>query len=529
MFSFTLSEKFKAKGLPSDLISPALRNRYDAIFSEPKLDRRIQVRLGETAIRFFIYTGELDENLSVEEKYVEIASISLTDVKETDRDILFFRKQCENNTCVDSGMWQRLESFVNQLYNGTLSPAFPYIAERISIMENSEKQKEENKKDGRKTYVFFMQCCFLYFVLDFENRDSDFSNSNIYDEVREKLRRSFVYRLLCAKLKYTLYLIDGKIPQSEEEYSFKVGAFADLLMDKTINKVIPSSYYLENKWFYNPEEELEKIIDTYNAFQKDQKKKKEKKEKKQDEDETQTQPKNNKKSLLNEGLLKDIRDFFFTKHAVIAAMKVSSWGKARQWYIAYLVIVGIFSLLATCCLLGFVGDSWLFYIWIGIALAAIVFLGLGFALGKVNSNILMPRILVALSIGWLTAFISEDLIKSQLETNWLLVLVMLISVLFIIGILLHGEAKQHSPYYFSYIFELWRKFKSRSGEFRFVPKRTSSSIKLTPILVHSYFWAITFGLLMQFVLYPGLLKNSQALPEIVFQDTFDDIPQQGRN
>ena len=27
---------------------------------------------------------------------------------------------------------------------------------------------------------------------------------------------------------------------------------------------------------------------------------------------------------------------------------------------------------------------------------------------------------------------------------------------------------------------------------------------------------------MQFFLYPGLLKNSQALPEIVFQDTFDD-------
>ena len=197
-------------------------------------------------------------------------------------------------------------------------------------------------------------------------------------------------------------------------------------------------------------------------------------------------------------------------------------GKASRYYRYYLYGVAVFSIATTFLLIydtehisSSVIDNLLLPIW-SIVLLAIVILFLCIQhtrlLKSGSINILMPRVLVALGIGWLTAFISEDLIKSQLETNGGFVCVMLILVLFIIGILLHGEAKQHSPY-----FCLKNKKKSIV-----VDKRPKSSIKLTPILVHSYFWAITFGLLMQIALYPGLLKNSQALPEIVFQDTFDD-------
>ena len=55
MFKCTIVEKYKAKGLPVDDIAPELRNRFNAMFGNSKLDGRFQVRLDERALRFFYY------------------------------------------------------------------------------------------------------------------------------------------------------------------------------------------------------------------------------------------------------------------------------------------------------------------------------------------------------------------------------------------------------------------------------------------------------------------------------------------
>ena len=48
-----------------------------------------------------------------------------------------------------------------------------------------------------------------------------------------------------------------------------------------------------------------------------------------------------------------------------------------------------------------------------------------------------------------------------------------------------------------------------------------SSWKLTPILIHSYFWALTLGVVMQLAMYKDLLEHSKILPEVVFEQTFE--------
>ena len=84
MFRFTLSDKFRKQGISPEAISSDMRNRFDAQFggegNPSKLDGRFQVRVNETVIRFFYYTGEMSE-VMIEDKYKEVASISLSNVK----------------------------------------------------------------------------------------------------------------------------------------------------------------------------------------------------------------------------------------------------------------------------------------------------------------------------------------------------------------------------------------------------------------------------------------------------------------
>ena len=504
MFVFTLSHRFQERGVSSDYILPAARDRFDGLFNNLYLDRRLQVRLSRKAIHFLFYQGQTKDPL-IEKEYKEIASISLTDPKETEYDILYLADQCEKkckaidweeylkivpgNTNNDrETKWvDSVQVTVNHLTaEGLVGNAnhfihFPFIDEG--------KPKD---KSLLKWFVYFFQCCFLHFVLDLENRDSDFSKSPVYDDLRKQVRASMAYRLLCSKIQYALYLLVGESHQSQDEYTFRTGRYAELLMDKKLNEVIPTTYYSERLWFYNPEIELGFVV-RKNATV-------------------------GKRFQLEDHLLHSLRDFFFRKHAVLTAMRCTGKNWLFCLYLVYIILITLFSLFATVCLLHFNdGRSlgipvYLFYdyfsYWQWVPALAFVILAV---LSVYNNSItvFMPRVLVALSIGWLTAFISEDLIKSQLEIKASTASVACCAVLFLISILLFGEARQHSPYYL--------KVKSFFSSLRFSP-----SWKLAPIIVHSYFWALCLGAIMQFSLYEGLLKNSEALPEIVFEDTFDN-------
>lgn len=485
MFELTLYDKFKQKGLSVDSIAPEMRNRFNARFNNPEIDNRLQVRLDEKAIRFFFYDAS-DMKTILEDRYKEVATVSLTYRKETGQDVLYLKKQIVAKSgslnSVKNVDWKRVCDSL--LGDGSLWHGFPFA--------DKYKGAAMSKVKG---FAFFVQCCFLFFVDEFENRDSAFSYSPIYDSVREKLRASVVYKLLCAKIKYSVYLCHGESSYSEDEYTFLTQRFADLLMDRNINKIVPPYYYQDTLWFYNPEEELDLVVHKNNLVRE-----------------------RRGEARLNPKLQDKIRDYFFARHAILSAMGTRL---AKALYGGYIVIVGLFSVFATYGLLFFddLDDPVVNFffnkiiVWDVLAAVSLLFL-IVLACAK-GVNVLMPRVLVAMGIGWLTAFISEDLVKSQLEIGPVFTGVAFGGVMLLVTAMLFSEAKQHSPYY---VLGLDGFFKSH---LRYLFK-FSSHWKLAPILIHSYFWALTIGVVMQFALYDDLLKNSNALPEIVYKSNFDE-------
>ena len=493
MFVFTLGEKYKAKGLSSDAIAPNMRNRFNFLCEEAMLHDRLQVRFAEKAVRFFFYDidkADDGKGIVVEEHYKEVASISLTNRKETGHDILYLKNQIEAKlheiSCLknsDLTLWKnackKMVSFDDE--KGTAFDDFPFV-----------RQWNWKQDEMVEWFTFFIQCCFLDFIMDLEDRESSFSVSPYYDEVRDKLRECKVYQLLCAKVKYAMYLYCGEDAFSKDEYTFKTQKYADLLMDANINKIIPPYYYFDQLWFYNPEEELD-IIERKNYEA-------------------------NRQSggvRLDAKIQNKIRDYFFRHHAAISAMG-SHLNKTI--YCVYIGIIGLFSVVATYSMIMFdknnsVVNCFFENIWFWDVLGLVSLICLAVLTISRSVNVFMPRVLVALGIGWLTAFISEDLVKSQLEIGPVFTTCSCIGVLVLITLLLFGEARQHSPYYLNGNKGLAHHFSRQIGHF-------SSSWKLLPILVHSYFWALTLGTVMQFAVYDDLLKNSRALQEVVFEDDF---------
>ena len=86
MFRFYLGDKFGEKHISWDSIPPEMRNRFNACSIDPCVDKRLQVRLDEKALRFFFYDGSEASGVVAEEYYKEIFSISLTNKKETGYD-----------------------------------------------------------------------------------------------------------------------------------------------------------------------------------------------------------------------------------------------------------------------------------------------------------------------------------------------------------------------------------------------------------------------------------------------------------
>ena len=78
-----------------------------------------------------------------------------------------------------------------------------------------------------------------------------------------------------------------------------------------------------------------------------------------------------------------------------------------------------------------------------------------------------------------------------------------------------GEIKQHSPYYkwpdWRWLFNWINFFKEAKVVFR-----------ATQILNHSIFFALLVGIIMQLVFYKNLVRTSEVLPNVVYNNYFDD-------
>lgn len=561
MFKLTLSDKFRQKGISLDAISSEVYNCFVALIEN--LDCRIHVRLDENAVRFFYYMGNPDHDVLVEEKYKKIASISLNDKKETGNDILHFNKQVEESyeeitrylkrTSEGKRVYDELVDYCDHLditnVGGRFSP-FPFV--------NLFKNTGSSFTESCEGFVFLMQCCFLYFILDIEDNESVFAQSPHYKEVCEKLHDSMVYKLLYAKLIYSICLYEDASPQNKDRYTKVTQHFADLLMDPNINKVISPYNFPEQgtdetaaiqMWFYNPEEELETILNKERKYQ--------------DID---------GQSSLDSRIVLKISDFLYTKHDVEDALTktiskrffrcaqilmggvsipiiVSSiWKESIEFCLHGLfpVFVLLFSVFTICyycchtslhcnqknkydykylyiycpltllilnsliCLLSPDCDFVRYLLFTLVFVCVVVWTGLSgcFNANEENKRInniicaFFPRILVAVFAAWLVVGVSEDLTKGLLSVdNPFMVFVTLVIVVFIITIILLGKIKQHSPY-------LNRKV---------VLKR------ILIILNHSFFYAIVIGIVAHFSFCDNLIRNSNVFASSVYCDYFGKV------
>lgn len=495
MFSFEPIDKCFYQGIPVG-DKDSIEQRFVVRFGIETLDNRLFVVLDKENIRFFYYDNNEQTETHNADDLKEVGFISLNYQKYTGNDILDFpQMSCgviEN--IPDKEIVNKIIDSFKELFHG-----FPFLGgktknnfwTKIKIKKKDIKEEKESK-ERYLAFCNLLKCCFLAFVFKIEDRSEIFAQSPLYEHVRDTLRKSDVYQLLSAKIQYTLSVPKDGLVYNSKEYTYKARKFADCLMSQRINKVIPHDNYgnKEGKqgWFYDPEKELDAILE--------QNRKQEKK----------------RQCTLDETLVRKIRDFLYTKHAVYQAM-TSRCGK--NLFIISQVLMFIWVIIAVFASICFESSRWdclynhYICFWgaaLGIILLIIIsgskdrgyFLKRGCFLKGLNA--LYPRILVAEFAGWLMVSISEDLIKSMLwiESGTIRIALIVIVSIVGVGVIVWGETKQHSPYL---------GFKN--------------AWKTMLIMNHSVFFALFFGCLMQWSFYDNLLKNSNVLPDVVYKEHFD--------
>ena len=529
MFTFDAIEKSLYKGISPDCVPDAIKNRFSMVLGCDALDNRLQVKISQRQIRFFYYDHDYGKDLDGKDKwnpngvkdndyFKEVGFITLTRAKDTGNDILEFPQNIGNLDLYKEVEYKSKEEkrpdLGEQKGEGLMASmndsitlwehvfkGFPFLAEyNNNIKRGKEKLKRLNAENDEEkkniqlekqhlfycTFRCFMQCCLLSFVYEFENRWQNFGASPKYDDVRDRLRESDVYKMLSAKIHYTQYLYKDHLSRSGEKYTYYTQKFADCLMDKRLNKVIsPDSYCdVEGKqgWFFDPENELERIL------------------------EKNRQQNSKCGAVLNEALVAKIRSFLYTKHSVYRAMTTS---KSKPMFRLSQLLMFLFNVVMVVACLRFKDDFWngffdhfflIGIVWVGMVL--IIIGASGYLNGKSIISAIFPRIVVAEAAAWLTIGVAEDLVKSMLWTdNMWLVVGAIITVLILVGILIFGEAKQHSPYL----------------------KRGENITKTLLVMNHSFFFALVLGSLMQVVFYNNLLKTSNVLSDVVYKEHFDKV------
>lgn len=450
MFAFELYDDCDVSGRSRDSVEEDLKKEFrfsvhcDGLSD---LDGSIFVWLDERGIRFLRESDEVSDA----EKGKVIATVSLTNSKDTGLDLLYFAQYIRKGDLIPDTCKDLLEGFLDRTKK--VFKDFPFF-------------NDENKDR------VFMRLCLLEFLLAVDTHDEIFAVYPRFDELRKKLRESTVYLLLCAKLRYCMYHYKDRDALSKEEYTFVVSKYANLLMDSDYNKMVPPDYYDKPRFMYNPEKELCSIMGR------------------------------NDSELIDNAVRNKIRDFFLTKHAVVE----SFWCVFRPYKKAnfikgiHLFIMLAFVVSAFISMIDFESGSPFvnffynkpYWKW---AVVIAAFFEIGCALRRFKSVVFHPRIVVALLMGWLTIAISDDLIKSQLNLNSGLVWVTFVIVVIIVGMMLWGEVRLHSPYYLRW------------------PWKIKNYPKISVILVYAMFWNLVFGIVMQSVTYKPLLESSGAMPK----------------
>lgn len=504
MFTFKKYQECQDAGVSVDYISDDLKNEFFYSVNVQQLDNRIFVVFTKHSILFCNVASQLED-------WTVLASISLTDVKETGSDLLYFAKDVANYfpKIDEKETKEQLKNCLSVLCE--IYKEFPFALKlQIDLGLNSNDKDfgyllEKNKKQVEECFLKF---CLLEFILTVDTHAEIFAIYPHFDQLRSKLRASKVYRLLKAKLEYYSYRYRGRKAKNSEELTYLVRTYSDYLMEPDFNKMLPPTYYDGNGLFYNPEDELEFIMEHHRTDENDD----------NELGETSFGTKD------YESAFERIRSFFYTKHAVFNA----AYGrKGKQLYRTTLICMLVSIIVVTASIIGY--ESWVGnFMFNHFLLFCILFLCIPIFFliktickkgGNASKDLLFPRILVTLITCWLTIAVSEDLIKSQLriKLDWSFGL-FFAAIIIIVSIILGSKARHHSPFY-SFTQSIKNFFNNESSS----RLNRYNGIKVIPILIQSLFYALWLGIIIQLFFYSNLLVSSKTLQDEIYSEYFEDL------
>lgn len=507
MYTLNSADISLYRGVSPDWIPEELKNWFTLHLSGcDKIGNRIQIRISLRHIRFFYYDHDYNDNDWIPEKTTkddtyerEVGSISLANPKDTGNDILDFPQNLS-----DLELFENLGKNVDSTSDEVLKKEIRFKRDFFSNVRNCnnnwverfygfpfsdrlvKERTASTEENARICFRNFLRYCLLCFIYEFEDRGKAFCGSTIYHEVHDKLRSSDVYNMLSAKLYYSLYLYDPLYcSQNQEKYTYYTQKFAECLMDKKLNKVIsPDNYDNINNgqaWFYNPEKELEQIL---------------KKNRKQGRKNGAT---------LKEELVSKIRRFMYSKHAIDKA-ETSCCGKCFFWIAQVFMLLWSVGIMVSSIWLDSGCWNWFYekcFFVVAFGIIFIIVIISGVYNGKNVINSFFPRIIVAEATAWLTIGLANSVMKGM---SWIIkdvktVVFAIAVVLIVVGTVVFGKVKQHSPYM----------------------KGVRNIAKTFLVINHAIFFALVLGCFFRICFYDNLLKHSNVFSEVVYKNHFDAV------
>ncbi len=293
---------------------------------------------------------------------------------------------------------------------------------------------------------------------------------------RERLEKSAVFQLIRRKFDFYKALYEWEeareLDHKFSELKVSYHEFLSVLLQNVVTREIPVNRLASGNWFRNPEAELEDLA------------------------------KLNIKHSIDRESDEDIQKFFLTKHAVINAIGMQSPVNLKVQVAGQLFTFIVFLTV--------------FFLWLGKIFEAtdiLILIGLGsFFLTMIAGAVLnqrlslyLPRVIVAVSSAWFLIIASEDLMKNQMAVPYWIIAGMLPLVILLLSLFIYSECRQHSPYY------------------RILNFMGAYNIKILPIIIFTFNFAMVFGIIAQLLVSDAMINNSQTLQENVYSKEFDSL------
>ena len=404
-------------------------------------DDHIWIKLKDDSIEFFLVVDQID-NPVVVHYHTHLFTLPLDSPERTD---YFLNNAFDKN------------------YILSVTTEYPYYFT----------QKSLNDFHFPELKVIHRLLLCLFDELNNSGSDINKYSPKVSFQIKLRLEKSSVYQLIRKKYNFYKVLFEWKVDniQSKEgDVKAFYNVYLDVIIKDEIAKIIPDQNFSSGNWFQNPEKEMEHLVQS------------------------------NLKYSIDKTSEKNMQNFFLKKHAALNAW--SLLGTGWKW---------IFFILQASTFLSFllVWVSWFsndylntdLLLLFGVSTFSISF---GILLRE-NINLILPRILIAMTLVLYAIVGSEVILKNQLFVDQNLIKVLALCGLILLYYFIYFECRQHSKYYQAFH---WK------GLYQF---------KIIPVLAYSFNSAVLLVILSHLFVTATFIENSNTMYNNKFIENFNKL------